>query len=237
MTTKEASGLTKLMAPRSVAVIGASADPLRIGGRPISYMLARGFKGEIYPVNPNRAEIQGLKAYASIADLPSAPDVAIVAVAASSVGQTIEDLGRRGTGAAIVFSSGFAEVGGLGEQLQMDIVAAARRHGMRLLGPNTLGAFDLRRGYFGTFMSAFDTGFPEPGAIGIASQSGAYCGHLLTVARRRGIAISACAMTGNESDVTLGDIIQRMVDDDETHVIAAYAEGINRADTLIAALE
>ena len=237
MTEKVISGLTKLMAPRSVAVIGASADRLRIGGRPISYMLERGFTGEIYPVNPNRPEIQGLKAYAAIAVLPSAPDVAIVAVAAANVGQTIKDLGARGTGAAIIFSSGFAEVGGAGETLQAEIVASARRHGMRLLGPNTLGAFDLRRGYFGTFMSTFEAGFPEPGAIGIASQSGAYCGHLTSVARRRGIAISACAMTGNESDVTLGDIIQRMVDDDETHVIAAYAEGIKQADTLVAALE
>ncbi len=237
MTTKDVSALAKLMAPRSVAVVGASADPLRIGGRPISYMLARGFKGEIYPVNPNRAEIQGLRAYSSIADLPSAPDVAIVAVAAASVRQAIDELGQRGTGAAIVFSSGFAEVGGEGEGLQADVVASARRHGMRLLGPNTLGAFDLRRGYFGTFMSTFEAGFPKPGAIGIASQSGAYCGHLVSVARRRGIAISACAMTGNESDVTLGDIIARMVEDDETHVIAAYAEGISRADTLVAALE
>lgn len=235
--TTPGDALARLMAPASVAVIGASSDPLRIGGRPIAYMLARKFAGEILPVNPNRAEIQGLKAYAAIEALPVAPDVAIVAVPAASVLETVDQLGRRGCGSAIIFSSGFAEVGGEGVALEADVVATARRHGMRLLGPNTLGAFDLRRGYFGTFMSTFETGFPESGTIGIASQSGAYCGHLVSVARGRRIAISACAMTGNESDITIGDIIQRMVEDDNTHVIAAYAEGIKRADTFLAALE
>jgi acyl-CoA synthetase (NDP forming) len=229
--------LERLMAPRSIAVIGASNEPNRIGGRPISYMLDRKFVGDIFPVNPSRSVVQGLRSYPNVDALPAAPDVAIVAVPAASVLDTIEALGRRGTGAAIVFSSGFAEVGGAGAILQDQVVAAAARHGMRVLGPNTLGVFDLRRGYFGTFMSAFESGFPDAGSIGIASQSGAYCGHIVSVARRRRLGVSACATTGNEADVTIGDIIARMVEDEHTAVIAAYAEGIRHGDQLVSALE
>ena len=97
--------LEHLLNPRSVAVIGASDDPLRIGGRPISYMLKQGFAGRIYPVNPNRDVVQGLKAYASVADLPEAPDVAVVAVPAAATPAVIAALAHRGTGAAILFSA------------------------------------------------------------------------------------------------------------------------------------
>ena len=103
-----ARGIAALMAPQSVAIIGASADPTRIGGRPIATMLRAGFKGTIYPVNPNRAEIQGIKAYASVADLPAVPDAAIVAVPGRQAIDAIAALGQRGTAAAVVFSSGFA---------------------------------------------------------------------------------------------------------------------------------
>ena len=237
MTQASGDGLDHLFQPRSVAVIGASADAARIGGRSIAYMLARGFEGAIYPVNPNRAEVQGLKAYASVASLPAAPDVGIVVVPAPAVVQAVRDLGARGCGTAIVFSSGFAEVGAAGGALQADMIEAARAHNMRVLGPNTLGVFDPRANFYGTFAAIFEGGFAKRGGIGIASQSGAYGGHLYTLARARGLGLAACVMTGNEADITVGDAIARMVTDPDIDVIAAYAEGINNPDKLLAALE
>ena len=226
-----------LLAPRSVAIIGASSDPQRIGGRAIAYMLERNFKGPIYPVNPNRPDIQGLKAYASVADLPETPDAAIIAVPAAAVVDAVAALAERGVGTAIIFSSGFAEVGPEGAILQDQMVAAARRHGMRILGPNTLGVLDLRSGFYGTFASTFLSGFPKVGRVGIASQSGAYSGHLIATMRGRGIGIASCVMTGNEADLSISDAISAMVDDDGIDVITVYAEGIKDGPAFAAALE
>jgi acyl-CoA synthetase (NDP forming) len=228
--------LTPLLAPRSIAVLGASGDPSRIGGRPIGYMLDQGFKGAIYPVNPNRPEVQGLKAYPSVADLPEAPDVAIVAVPAAIAVQAVADLAARGTKGALVFTAGFAEVDEAGAAMQAQMVATARASGMRLLGPNCLGAFDGRTHYYATFTASLDSGFPIPGRIGIASQSGAYGTHVFTMARNRGIGASLCVMTGNEADVTVGEAIGWMAEHADTDVIAVYAEGIRESEQFIAAL-
>jgi acyl-CoA synthetase (NDP forming) len=231
------AGLTPLLAPRSIAVLGASSDATRIGGRPIAYMRAQGFAGALYPVNPNRAEIQGLKAYPSVADLPETPDVAIVAVPAELAVQAIEDLAKRGVKGVIMFTAGFAEMDEAGAVKQAQMVATARAAGMRILGPNCLGVFDARRSYYATFSSSFDSGWPVPGRIGIASQSGAYGTHLYTIARNRGIGASLCVMTGNEGDVTVGECIGWLAENPEVDVIAVYAEGIREAPGLIAALE
>jgi acyl-CoA synthetase (NDP forming) len=231
------AGLTPLLAPRSVAVLGASSDPTRISGRPIAYMLAQGFQGALYPINPNRAEVQGLKAYASIADLPETPDVAIVAVASEVAAPAVEELGKRGVKAIVMFTAGFAEMDEAGAAAQDKMVATARSYGMRLLGPNCLGVFDARRAYYATFSSSFDSGWPVPGRIGIASQSGAYGTHLYTLARNRGIGASLCVMTGNEADVTVGECIGWLAENPDVDVIAVYAEGIREAPGLIAALE
>jgi acetate---CoA ligase (ADP-forming) len=231
------SGLTPLLSPRSIAVLGASSDPTRIGGRPIAYLKAQGFKGAIYPVNPNRAEVQGLQAYPSVASLPETPDVAIVAVGAEIAPQAVEDLAKRGTKAALMFTAGFAEVDDAGAEVQRRMVAVARAHGMRILGPNCLGVFDARTSYYATFSSSFDSGWPVLGRIGIASQSGAYGTHLYTLARNRGIGASLCIMTGNEADVTVGECIGWLAENPEVDVIATYLEGIREATNLIAALE
>ena len=231
------ASLTPLLAPRSVAVLGASSDPVRIGGRPIAYMQAQGFPGALYPVNPNRAEIQGLKAYPSVADLPETPDVAIVAVPAELAGPAIEDLAKRGVKAVVMFTAGFAEMDDAGAVAQAKMVATARASGMRILGPNCLGVFDARRSYYATFSSSFDSGWPVLGRIGIASQSGAYGTHLYTLARNRGIGASLCVMTGNEADVTVGEVIGWLAENPDVDVIAVYAEGIREAPGLIAALE
>ncbi len=229
------ASLDSLLHPGSVAVIGASTDATRIGGRPIAYMLSQGYQGAILPVNPNRAEVQGVRAYASVADLPMTPDTAIVAVPAAQAVQAVDDLGARGVSSAIVFTSGFAEVE-TGAALQARMMDNARRHGMRLLGPNCLGLFNARVGFFGTFSSSFENGWPRPGRIGIASQSGAYGTHVFSTARNRGIGTPICVTTGNEGDVTIGDVIGWMAEDPDTDVIAAYAEGIREADSFLAAL-
>lgn len=230
------SSLDSLLRPRSVAVLGASADPTRIGGRPIAYMLAQGFQGTILPVNPNRAEVQGLPAYASVADLPTVPDTAIVAVPAELAVQAVDDLGARGVRSAIVFTAGFAEMDPAGAAAQSRMMDAARRHGMRLVGPNCLGLFNAHIGFYPIFSSSFENGWPPPGRIGIASQSGAYGTHVFATARNRGIGTPILVTTGNEGDVTIGDVIGWLAEDPGTDVIAAYAEGIHQADSFLEAL-
>ncbi len=234
--TQRFASLDAMLRPRSVAVLGASNDATRIGGRPIAYMLSQGFQGSILPVNPNRAEVQGLRAYPSVADLPETPDCAVVAVPAELAVQAIDGLGARGVPAAVVFSAGFAEMNEAGAEAQSRMIAAARRHGMRLLGPNCLGLFNARIGYYPIFSSSFENGWPQPGRIGIASQSGAYGTHVFAAARNRRIGTPVCVTTGNEGDVTIGDVIGWLADDPDTDVIAAYAEGIREADSFIAAL-
>ncbi len=235
--TSDFSALTPLLAPRSVAVIGASSDPTRIGGRPIAYMIERGFTGPILPVNPNRDSIQGLAAYPDIASLPEVPDVALVAVAAENAVAAVAQLAEAGTKAAIVLTAGFAEVGEAGAVLQARMVEAARSGGMRLLGPNCLGLFNARIGFFPIFSASVEGGWPLPGRIAIASQSGAYGTHLFAIARNRRMGTPLCVTTGNEADVTLAEIIGWMAEDPDTDVIAAYSEGIRDGERFMAALE
>ncbi|MBD9665267.1 acyl-CoA synthetase (NDP forming) [Variovorax paradoxus] len=229
--------LGRLLHPRSVAVVGASDDALRIGGRPIAYMQSQGYQGRLLPVNPNRPQIQGLPAYASVAALPETPDVAIVAVAAKLAPQVVADLGARGTAAAVVFSAGFAEMGEEGAQLQQQMLDAARASGIRLLGPNSLGVLNPRIGFYGSFTSVVEMGFPKAGRVGIASQSGAYGSHILGLAREFGIGVSSCVMSGNECDISLGELVHAFVEDEDTDVITVYSEGIRDGDRLLAALE
>ncbi|SHI97531.1 6-carboxyhexanoate-CoA ligase [Roseomonas rosea] len=229
--------LSALLAPRSVAVIGASGDPSRIGGRPIAAMLERGFAGAILPVNPNRAEVQGLPAFPSVGALPLVPDAAIIAVPAGAAEVAVAELAARGTRAAIVFTAGYAEMGPAGAEAQARMVETARAHGMRLLGPNSLGLFNTANGFYGTFSSSLERGYPVAGPIGIASQSGAYGMHLFSMARDHGMGLSCSVTTGNEADLNIGDLIGWMAEDEGTEVIAAYSEGIRDAPRFLAALE
>jgi acyl-CoA synthetase (NDP forming) len=229
--------LDALLRPEAIAVIGASDDPVRIGGRPISYLMARGFAGQVLPVNPNRATVQGLTAFRSVADLPTRPDAAVIAVPGEAAIAAVDALGARGCRAAIVFTAGFAEVGPEGVALQDRLVAAARRHGMRLIGPNCLGLFNAGIGYFPIFSASFENGWPQPGVVGIASQSGAYGTHLFAAARDRGIGTPVLVTTGNEADLHLADIIEWMTASTEVEVIAAYAEGIRDGARFVEALE
>ncbi len=228
--------LTPLFAPRSVAVIGASSDAGRIGGKPIAYMIRQKFQGALYPVNPSRDEIQGLKCYRALADLPEVPDVAVVAVPAPFAPQAVADLASMGVKGCVMLTAGFAEVSDAGAAIQAGMVARAKAAGMRLMGPNCLGLFNAGIGYYATFTASVETGWPMPGRIGIASQSGAYGTHLFTAARNRGIGVPICVTTGNEADVTIGDVIGWLAQDEGTDVIAAYAEGIREAESFTTAL-
>ena len=235
-TSSRFSSLTGMFSPHSVAVLGASSEPARIGGRPIDLMRKQGFAGAIYPVNPRRDEVQGLRCYPSVADLPAVPDVAIVAVAAEIAVDAVADLAARGVKNVVMLSAGFAEVDEAGAAAQARMVGIARAAGMRLLGPNCLGLFNARLAFYATFSAAFDSGWPIPGRIGIASQSGAYGSHVFAAMRDRGIGTPLMVTTGNEGDVTIGDIIGWMAEDPDTDVIAAYAEGIRESDSFLAAL-
>ncbi|WP_423457710.1 acetate--CoA ligase family protein [Ottowia sp. VDI28] len=230
------AGLKALMAPASVAVVGASSDPTRIGGRPIDWMRRAGYQGAIYPINPARTEVQGLRSYDSVAALPETPDAAIVAVPAPQVLGTLDALGSRGVRAAVVFSSGFAEVPGEGAAMQQQLVETARHHGMRILGPNCLGLFNANVGWYASFTTAFESGWPLPGRIGVVSQSGAFGSHLVCLARDRGMGTPQCVTTGNQADITVGEIIRWYAEDPEVDVIAAYVEGVTRADVFVDAL-
>lgn len=229
--------MDSLLMPQSVAVIGASDDVTRIGGRPIAAMLRAGFAGRILPVNPKRDAVQGLACYPDVDSLPVAPDAALIAVPAGHVPATIDALGRKGCKTATLFSAGFAETGEGGETAQRDLVNIAGAHGLRLLGPNTLGVYNVGTGYYGTFSSSLDTGLPLVGNIGIASQSGAFGAHLGALARDRGLGCSVLVTTGNEADITLSEAIGWMAGNAQTDVICIYMEAVNNAPQFLAALE
>lgn len=225
-----------LIAPRTVALVGASADATRIGGRPIRFYREGGFQGRLFPINPNRKEIQGFQAYPSVESIPEDIDLAVIALPAAQVPLTIEQCAKRGAKSAIVFSAGFAEIGGDGVKLQGALSASAAKSGIRILGPNCLGLFNVRLGHFPTFSSLLDTGMPLPGRVGLVTQSGAYGAHILMQARGRGIGVNTWISTGNETDVGVPEIIEALAVDPDTDVIACYLEGIRNAQAFLHAL-
>jgi len=236
MSTSDDRSLDALFAPKSVAIIGASSDQRRFGGRPIQYLLEAGFEGGIYPINPMRDEIQGLKAFKSINDVPGHVDLAMLAVGADVTQQTVEDCIARGVKAAICYGAGFAEVGGEGEIRQAKLVETARAGGLRLLGPNCMGALNARTKFYGTFASALEDGVPEAGRIAIASQSGGYGGYLLRHLFLRGLGVSQWVTTGNEADIDVGEALHWMAGQEDNDVLVAYIEGLRSRGSLVRAL-
>src|SRR5690606_35778480 len=154
------------------AIIGASDDINKVGGRPVDYLRRFGYTGKIYPINPTRKVVQGLPAYASLSQLPQTPDMAIIALAGANVTASVEECARMGVGVAVIMSSGFAEVGEEGKQAQQQLVETARRAGMRLIGPNTQGTANFERGAVANFSSMFKQLPPQDGPVAIISQSG-----------------------------------------------------------------
>ena len=235
-TTPPTRSLDALLRPASVAVIGASNDPTRIGGRPIRYLRAAGFAGRVYPVNPRHAEVQGLPAFPRIEDVPEAVDLAIVAVPAPSVVDTVQACAARGVQVVVIYSAGFAEMGADGRRLQQRLREIATETGLRIVGPNCLGVYNSELGFFATFSTTLEDGFPAPGGVALVSQSGAYASHLSLLARKRNIDIRYWVTTGNEADVSVPEVLGWLAEQDDVSVIMAHAEGITDRETLVRAL-
>lgn len=212
--------------PRSVAIVGASDDPNKIGGRPIHYMLKYGYRGTILPINPKRPSIQGVPAWESFAALPQVPDVAIVAVAGDGAVATVAECARAGVKVAVVIASGFGETGAEGRAVQERMVADARAHGMRIVGPNTQGMASFRTGAIANFSTLFTEIPPQVGPVAIASQSGAMSQVIYGLVRSQGIGVCHVHATGNEADVTVADIAWSLVHDPEVKLLLMYCESI-----------
>lgn len=230
--------ISRLLTPRSVAIIGASADATKTSGRPVSYLVKHGYAGDIYPVNPKVGRIGELTCYPDIKSLPAVPDVAIVLLGAARAHLAVRELAALGTKAAIVLASGYAETDENGAQRQRELVAAAGA--MRLLGPNTIGLVNLTDDIVLSASGALEMPHFRAGSVGVVSQSGGILGALLSRAQARGMGLSKLISTSNEADLELADFIDYLVDDESTKVIALYVEAIRnpakfRAATLRAA--
>ena len=230
--------ISRLLKPRSVAIIGASADVAKTSGRPVSYLVKHGFAGAIYPVNPKVNRIGELTCYPDIKSLPAVPDVAIVLLGAERAHLAVRELAALGTAAAIVLASGYAETDESGARRQRELVEAAGP--MRLLGPNTIGLVNLTDDIVLSASGALDMAHFRAGSVGVVSQSGGILGALLSRAEARGMGLSKLISTSNEADLELADFIDYLVDDEATKVIALYVEAIRnptkfRAATLRAA--
>nr|WP_245214740.1 acetate--CoA ligase family protein [Pararoseomonas indoligenes] len=216
------------MRPRSVAIVGASADASKMTGRPVGYLQKYGFNGEIWPVNPRAESIAGLRCYPDIASLPGAPDAAIVLLGPDRAEAAVRDLAAKGCQAAIVLASGYGEANEEGARRQAALKEAAG--GMRLLGPNTIGLVNLTDGMMLSATGALEVGALPAGRISVVSQSGGILGSLLSRAADRGIGFAKLVSTGNEADIDSSDMIEHLVEDEATDVIAVYMEGLRRPE-------
>jgi len=231
------SNLEMFMQPRSIAVIGASNDKTRIGGRPIRYLVEGGFVGSIYPVNPKRNEVQGLRAYPRVEDVSGPVDCAIIATPADAVLSAVRSCANKGVKGIVMLSAGFAELGEAGKRMQDEFLAIARAHDIRIIGPNCLGLFNTANNIYMTFSGVYEDVVGTSGRIGVVSQSGGYAGELVTLAKRVGLNFGSWITTGNEADVEAGEVINAFAEDDNIDVILAYLEGVRNRDTLIKGLE
>lgn len=238
------SWLDQLYEPRSVAVVGASDDIKLPGGRLLQFMLNYGFAGPIYPVNPNRATVQGRTAYKSLLDLPERVDIAILLVAAVAAVEALEHCATLGIPVVMIGSSGFAEIGAEGAALQARLIAIAHGAGIRVIGPNTNGIINTRNGFAATFSPILDQqGLTlRDGPVAIVSQSGAIGGALYYDGQRSGLPVGRLYNSGNEIDITLEMVIDALLDDrhgpgqaGSISTILCYVEGLRRPELFIAA--
>lgn len=226
--------LTSALDPRSVAIIGASENIHKIGGRPIHYMQRHGYRGAIYPINPTREEIQGHKSYASLAALPEAPDLAVIALGGDKTVAALEECAARGVKGAVVIASGFGETGPAGRELQDHMVAKARAAGMRLYGPNTQGLANFGTGAIAGFSTMFIEVPPMDGPVAIVSQSGGMSSVAYGLVRGRGLGVRHVHATGNEADVTVADMAWAVAHDPDVKLLLLYLENIANPEMLAA---
>lgn len=218
------SAIEKLFRPKSVAIIGASTNPAKTAGRPLRFLYKYGFSGDIWPVNPQSSEIDGIPCFASIDDLPAPPDASIILLGPRGTEDAVRKLSALGASASIVLAGGYGETGPAGIKRQVALSEAAQS--MRLLGPNTIGLLNLQDRIILSASGALDTEHITTGKIGVISQSGGILGSLLSRAAAKGIGLSHLVATGNEGDLEICDILEWMINEAETSVITLYLEGL-----------
>ena len=225
--------IDRLLRPKSVAVIGASDRTGALGATLLNNLVQYEFAGEIYPVNPKRDELLGLKVYHSVEELPEGIDCAVLAIPRPFVLDTVRQLAAR---KVVIYSAGFSEAGEEGMRDQLELAAIAAEHGMVIEGPNCLGCTNYVARVPLTFVET-NMRTPPKGtrAVGIASQSGALAAVLATALHPRGLYVSTSVSTGNEAASGVEDYVEWLVDDPDTHVIAMYVESLRRPKAFIQA--
>ncbi|WP_169457887.1 acetate--CoA ligase family protein [Ottowia thiooxydans] len=223
------------MNPRSVAIIGASASTEKFGGRLFACLVKQGFSGRIFPINPQRDTLLGLRAYANISDVPEPVDVAVIALPSSQLLETVRACANAGVGACVLITAQTAEFDEAGENLQREVVRTAREAGMRLVGPNCLGIINPAHGMALT-SSATMLHVPSlpKGGVGLVSQSGALMATLFMIGYDHGVGFSRMISVGNQADLELCDFFECLIDDAATRVICLYVEGLVNPERFIA---
>jgi acetate---CoA ligase (ADP-forming) len=222
--------LAAFLEPKKIAIIGVSADLTKISGKPLKYLLNQEYKGDIFPVNPKYDRIAGMKCYQNLNDIPDQIDLVLINLPAEKVLSSIRACAKKQMRSAIVFSSGFAEMGGEGKIRQEALAEFAKCHDVLICGPNCQGMINFHDRVAASFSGVLDRGVLLPGNIGFVSQSGAYGGAIVNMAQELGIGFSYWISTGNECDLTSFDVIEYLINDKNTRVIAAYIEGLRDKD-------
>lgn len=221
--------MSSLFNPRSVAVVGASRDPTKVGHTVLKNIINSGYRGKIYPVNPKADEVLGLKCYKSVSEIPDEIDLAIIAIPALSVLEVAEECGKKGVKNLVVISAGFKEIGGEGVDRERELVNIARKYGMRILGPNCLGFIDMHT----PINASFSAVTPRKGRIAFVSQSGALITAILDWSIKRGIGFSKIVSLGNKADLDEVDFMQIIGEDRDTKVILMYIEAVERGQKFV----
>ncbi len=214
------AAMNRIMKPAAVAVIGASAEDGKIGNSVMKNLVNGGYAGEIYPINPKAAEILDRKAYPSIADVPGDVDVAVFAIPAKFVPAALEEAGEKGVAGAILIPSGFGETGNI--ELQNEVLTIARKHGVRILGPNIYGYYYTPENLSATFCTPYDV----KGGVALSSQSGGIGMAILGFSRSAGMGVSAIVGVGNKADIDEDDLLTFFEHDDNTELVAMHLEDL-----------
>lgn len=224
--------LESALNPRSVAIIGASENIHKIGGRPIYYMQRGGFAGTIYPINPSRQEVQGLKSYPSLSALSEVPELVLIVVAGQKAVEAVEECAAIGVKSVVVIASGFGEVDEAGRAVQQRMTDVARATGMRIYGPNTHGLANFGTGAIAGFSTMFIECPPQDGPVAVLSQSGGMSAMVYGLLRQKGIGVRHVHATGNEADVTVSDMAWAIAHDPEIKLLLLYLEHIANPEML-----
>lgn len=221
---KQLKNLKYVFEPKSIAIIGASRTPSKIGHVLVKNCLDGGFGGKVYPVNPKAKKILGLKCYKSVKEIPGKLDLAVICIPAPFVNKTIEDCGKKCVKAVIVITAGFAEIGNYKEEEKMRKIA--EKYGIALIGPNCMGALNPKEKFDSIFLPTYKLGRPRVGKISFVSQSGAVGGCLLDLISRAGVGIAKFISYGNAASINETDLLDYMLKDKDTEMIACYIEGV-----------